>query len=283
MLEMVLALPILLFVMALMVNFGTAAVWKVRGLIVARHTAWASRWPRTPHAFPPPVGSIGIADFAIAPPDHAQDLDNVPALHRPVARGPLPLGNRVDAELLNCNRGLRSGRATVVREFPLLSKKIGPYRLEPHTEVLGDPWQFDDMGLRHNGERRIPVIYDLVKAPAFLSRAYFNAAKSILNPQLQSALRPLDHDDDFFAYGGTAAPDFHPTLGALCTRNLAAVRQAADLLEKRISDVPETLAREFKELYERALQAGRDDSALQAKIQALEDFLQTLQQSEDNN
>lgn len=283
MLEMVLALPILLFVMALMVNFGTAATWKIRGLIVARHTAWASRSPRTPDAFPPPVGSIGIADFAIAPPDHAQDLDNAPALHRPVARGPLPLGNRVDAELLNCNRGLRSGRATVEREFPLLGKKIGPYRLEPHTEVLGDPWQFDDMGLRHNGERRIPVIYDLVKAPASLSQAYFNAVKSILNPQLQWALRPLDHDDEFFAYGGTAAPDFHPTLGALCTRNHAVVQQAVDLLEKRIADVPETLAREFKELYERALQDGRDDSSLRDKIQALEEFLQTLQRSKDNS
>ncbi len=283
MLEMVLALPILLFVMALMVNFGTAASWKIRGLIVARHTAWSSRSPRTPDAFPPPIGSVGIADFAIDGPDHAQNLDDLPALHRPVARGPLPLGNRVDAELLNCNRGLRRGRATVDRQFPLLSK-IGPYRLEPRTEVLGDPWQFDDMGLSHNGERRIPVIYDLVKAPASLSRAFFNTARAILNPQLQWALRALDHDDEFLAFGGLgAALDFHPALGALCTRNHAAVRQSVDYLGKRIADVPENLAREFKDLYERLLQEGGDNSLLRAKVQALEKFLQTLRRSKNSN
>jgi hypothetical protein len=178
---------------------------------------------------------------------------------------------------------LRSGRATVEREFPLLSKKIGPYRLEPHTEVLGDPWQFDDMGLKHNGERRIPMIYDLVKAPAFLARAYFNAAKAILNPQLQRALRALDHDDEFFVYGGTAPPDFHPTLGALCTRNHAVVRRAVELLEKRIADVPENLAREFKELYERALRDERGDPSLRETIRALEEFLQTLREAEESN
>jgi hypothetical protein len=282
MLEMVLALPILLFVMALMVDFGAASSWKIRGLIVARHTAWASRAPRTPAAFPPPIGSVGIAGFALDFPDHAQHLDDLSALHRPVARGPLPLGNRVDVELLNCNRGLRTGRATVEREFPLLSK-LGPYRLEPRTEVLGDPWQFDDMGLADNGQRRIPVIYDLVKAPASLSAAYFNAARAILNPQLQWALRALDHDDEFLAMGLGTAFDFHPALGAMCTKNHDVVRQAVEFLKKRIADVPENLARQFREMYERLLQEGRDDSALRAKVQALDQFLEALQQSKDNN
>jgi hypothetical protein len=282
MLEMVLALPILLFVMALMVDFGTASSWKIRGLIVARHAVWSSRSPRTPDAFPPPIVSAGIAGFAVDGPDHAQHLDDLAGLHRPVARGPLPLGNRVDADLLNCNRGLRSGRATVQRDFPLLSK-IGPYRLEPRTEILGDPWQFSDMGLSDNGQRRIPVIYDLAKAPASLSQAYFNAARAILNPRLQWAVRALDHDDEFLAAGLGSAMDFHPVLGALCTRDREVVRQAVDFLKTRIADVPENLAREFRDMYERLLQEGRDDPALRAKVQALDAFLESLQQSKNNN
>ena len=46
-LEMVLSLPILLFIMAVIINFGTLASWKVRGLSAARHAVWSSRWPRS--------------------------------------------------------------------------------------------------------------------------------------------------------------------------------------------------------------------------------------------
>ena len=40
MLELALSLPILLFVMALIVNYGTLAAWKVRDLSVARLAVW---------------------------------------------------------------------------------------------------------------------------------------------------------------------------------------------------------------------------------------------------
>lgn len=53
-LEMVLSLPILLFVMALMINYGTVACWKVRALSVARNAVWSTRWPRTGHSNPRP-------------------------------------------------------------------------------------------------------------------------------------------------------------------------------------------------------------------------------------
>ncbi|MBN1590259.1 MAG: hypothetical protein JW888_12160, partial [Pirellulales bacterium] len=42
-LELVLSLPLLLFVMALMINFGAAAAWRIRELSVARHAAWSNR------------------------------------------------------------------------------------------------------------------------------------------------------------------------------------------------------------------------------------------------
>ena len=53
-LEMVLCLPFLLFIMALMINFGTAAAWKVRTLVVARNACWATRWPRGTGDLPRP-------------------------------------------------------------------------------------------------------------------------------------------------------------------------------------------------------------------------------------
>ena len=304
MLEMVLALPILLLVMALMINYGVVASWKVRALVAARHAVWSSRPPRTPNVFPPPVGSIGIAEIMTDGPDYVQDLDP-PLLHHPVVRGPLPSGNRVNAELLNCNRGLQSSEAIVERDFPLLSK-MGPYHLQARTEVLGDTWQYTEMGLRHNGERRIPVIYDLAEAPAFLRDAYIRAVAAAADPNLQWALRCLDHDDEFIGYGRRFAnsrimtwndtpPDFHPTLGALCSLAPGLVQQRVDDLVRRINDVPKNLARGFKALYERVIQElqwriGNDPSLdpgqaaaymneivhLQNQIQILDAFLQTL-------
>ena len=44
-LEFVMALPILLFVMALMINFGTVAVWKVRAWASPATPSWANRSP----------------------------------------------------------------------------------------------------------------------------------------------------------------------------------------------------------------------------------------------
>ena len=41
-LEMVLALPFLLCIMALMVNFSDVACWKVRSLTVARQAVWGA-------------------------------------------------------------------------------------------------------------------------------------------------------------------------------------------------------------------------------------------------
>ena len=41
------ALPMLLFVLALMINYGAMSVWKVREHTAARLAVWETRWPRT--------------------------------------------------------------------------------------------------------------------------------------------------------------------------------------------------------------------------------------------
>ena len=53
-LELVLVLPILLFVMALMMNLGTGGAWKLRTQINARHAAWRSLEQRTGNNDPHP-------------------------------------------------------------------------------------------------------------------------------------------------------------------------------------------------------------------------------------
>lgn len=305
MLEMVLALPILLMVMALIVNYGAVATWKIRGLVAARHVVWSSRAPRTPDAFPPPFGSDGIPQIQTGGPSYARRLDDLPALHQPAVRGPLPLGNRVNADLLNCNRGLQSGHATIDRRFPLLSS-MGPYHLHARTEILSGGWQFGEMGLRHNRQRRVPVIYDLAKAPGSRYRAYVRAVDAILAPDLQQALRALDHDDEFIGYGrrfagsalmpwGDTAPDFHPMLDSFCTWDPRVVQYRVDSLVQDVAAVPKNLARGFTRLYERAIkelewritndpslppgQSGRrTDEIVQLmdKIDVLDTFLQSL-------
>ena len=84
-LEVVLCLPILLLVMALMINFGTAACWKARGQVVARHALWGSRWPRTGERNPRPSFWPEPASLSSGGAGDVEALDD-PRVNQPVAR-----------------------------------------------------------------------------------------------------------------------------------------------------------------------------------------------------
>ncbi|RMF98343.1 MAG: pilus assembly protein, partial [Planctomycetota bacterium] len=126
-LEFVLVIPLLLFVMALMINYGTVAGWRVRALGMSRHAAWQSRHPRSMSRSPRPdywpasanVDSGGAAD--------APSLD-FPAVDLPVVRGPTVGDFGVRSGLLDPSRGIRRGSASMDRDFPLLPS-MGPYHL----------------------------------------------------------------------------------------------------------------------------------------------------------
>src|SRR5688572_18090339 len=45
--ELVLWLPVLLFMVALLVNYGTMATWRIRGEVVAHDAAFRARWGRS--------------------------------------------------------------------------------------------------------------------------------------------------------------------------------------------------------------------------------------------
>ena len=315
-LELVLALPMLLFVMALAINFGTAASWKVRALVVARHAAWSTRPPRTGFQYPRPQNwplgaNLGAGSAMNFPP-----LDD-PRVYHPVVRGPTLLGGTaVNSELLDPSRGFRHGTSGIRRDFPLL-RRMGTYELSAGANLLDNLWQFWRQGLNTNGDRRIPVLYVLAQAPPAYAQAYVRAVLAILRFPLRNDLRPLDRDDEFQAYAQRfpqlriGVPDFHPRPAGFCSLDRTVADQVvADLLDRitgrvdrdaagnvtrRIPGVPENMTRAFLGLYRAVIQQLQNQmnatpppppdqmaamqaeiDQLQAKIDILQKFLQTL-------
>jgi len=227
-LEMVLCLPILMMVMALIINFGTVASWKVREWSVARHEAWSGRHPRSgatrPDYWPSQGGTMGAGRMTpLAWPDAS-------ALDQPVVRGPLPLGTVVHESVLDTSLGGRRGTASLVRDYPLLAR-LGPYRMNAAEEILEREWQHREMGLWSTFERRIPVLYQLAVVDPEFIEACVAVAVSIAYAPFRADLFPLDRDDEFIGYSrrfldslqfqsryplGAMAPEFHPDLVLPC-------------------------------------------------------------------
>jgi len=295
---MVLCLPILLLLMALMINFGTRWCWQVRAESIARHAVWGSRFPRISSSNPRPDYWPESAGVSTASEEDAPVLED-PRVYQPVARGPLPFGAVVNERLLDPTRGFRQGSATLDRYYPML-RKLGPYRLQATTHLLDGKWQYPQMGLSGNRERRIPVIYALAKSPPAVVNAYVQAASALLKAPFQPQLRPLDSDEEFLYYRGYA-PDFHPRLRMFGTLDLAlAAQHVQDLIDriqgkvekdgrgnvrKKIPGVPETMARAFISLYQSVIDQLKAQSApgpppppVQAQIRELEKKIEQLRQ-----
>jgi len=246
-LELVLALPILLFTMALILNHGTVASWKVRALVTARHSAWASRWPRDASLAPRPAywpsqgTSVGVT------PGDIPALDD-PRIDKPVVRGPLA-NLDVHSDLLDPIHGLRDGTSTLTRDFPLLGR-IGKYRLEADAPILDNQWQYQRTNWPQQGTsvpanvwRRIPVIYLLPKADRSLSGAFYQAVMTALGAPYREALAPLDDDPEYRRITATLdpsgqgwAPNFTAgrRLAFHCTLDRAVEQSAVDDLRDRI-------------------------------------------------
>jgi hypothetical protein len=266
MLELVLALPILLFIMALIYNFGVVAAWKVRENSVARLAVWQTRWPRTGATDPWPAYWPTSAGMTASDQGNVQGMDDG-RVDLPVARGPLP-GATVNAELLDETRGLRVGSAEITRQFAYL-KKLGPYTKEAQNWLVDNKWQYQRMKLPDNWERRIPVIYTLPEAPASLMNSYIQSALAIANAPFAAQLRPLDNDPDYLYYqalfGWGGPPDFQPRFQQLCTTDRTRTGKAVQSLIKRIQggregrrripSVAEVMDQAFLGLYQRALAA----------------------------
>jgi len=311
-LELVLSLPVLLFVMGLMILIGWAATFKVRTQIHAREAAWRSIWranPRTdaqempnPPGFPPP------AQMSV-------DRSHVPCISMPtielalydqhtVARGPMLVdprtgrGLRVDQDLLDVRRGMITGRAIVDRGFPVLGQMPpGGYRHEVDFPVLDNRWQFWQMGLSSNNSRRSLRLY-----PDLAGRwQNVTATHTARFRQLAAALRGglnrrgmdlFDRDGELAGfYGGNR--DYYPRPPRNArTSDPGDLSRFTDRLVEQIqgrarpreslnqAGIPGALTRDFlrmyRELARRARMNGQSDAAYIPLIQQLESFESTL-------
>ncbi|MBU4272379.1 MAG: pilus assembly protein [Planctomycetes bacterium] len=315
-LELVLALPILLFLMALMVNFGTVASWKVRALCAARHSIWGNRSPRSTANFPRPTGWPPSAGMGVAGLPPVLELDG-PRVSSPPLGPPGSIDPNTD--VMNPTLGLLQGSADMVRQFPMLGK-MGQYHLNAQTELLDNTWDFQRMGLGANTAFRIPTIYILPPAPdqEAWAQAYSNVRNEILgmifgpvDPRtLEPPIWPLDRETDFITYGqiiqlvepswNPASPDFHPWLRGFCSldttladERVYGLDDAPGLIDRiqgnkdrRVSSLAESMSRAFINLYQRAIQAyqsllGADPPPSAAQRAAMQAEIGQLQQKID--
>lgn len=207
-LEMIIALPILLFVTALIVNFGTLATWRVRGEIVSRDAVWRARWPRTGDRESPPATWPANAAAGIADGPQLGVLEH-PDLQHPVARGPLPNGFHVTG-LLDPDRGYREGQASIVRRYPMLPR-LGPYRSGSiEHPLLDQEWPCSEMGIP-NVFRRTKPLYVLPTTEQSLPAALAAATQALFGMPNYTALYTLDRDGDIKRARGWYV-DFHPRI-----------------------------------------------------------------------
>lgn len=297
-LELVLSVPMLLLVMALMINFGTAACWKARTLIMGRQMLWNSRIGRSGDTNPRPAWWPSSGSVTAGEVSHAARLDDS-RLNQPVARGPMSSAVTVHEELLDPTRGMRISSASLSRSFPMLAK-TGDYQFHPQFVLVDGKWTYTEMGIDGNDERRIPVLYVLAKASKELADAYVQAVVALLHAPIRAALKPLDRDEEFIQYGTFLGwdgmpSDFHPRLEGFCsTDRQLADQRVLDLIDRiqgnverdekgnivrRTADLAEQMTRAFVNLYEEVVRgAGGNPSlpSLRAKIDILNQFLQAL-------
>jgi hypothetical protein len=308
-LEMVLALPILLFIMALMVNIGTVACWKVRALSMARHEAWQARHDRANYSYPRPDDWPAEAASGHDGPERLQLLGDV-AMAVDANRLEPPGAAPLASDLFDPASGLQDGWATMDRRYAMLGT-LGLFHLRAESCLLGDKWQYQELGLSSNRQRRSPLVYAM---PKISGDAYITTALELYftfyrDSPWKDYLAPLDRDGEFIYFSqlfgwGSGAPDFQPRLGRFCSldRSLAddCVSQLINRIQgrkdPRLSDVAERMAHAFIRLYQRAIQGYEgliganppprpDQTAdmqaqiqqLQRKIGILSQFQKTLQ------
>lgn len=268
-LELVMSLPVLLFVTALVVNIGSVVVWRVRGEVVAREAAWQVRWPRTgyresPAAVWPSEASVAVVDLPAAAAYDPTDL------HHPVVRGTLPNGFAVYPALVP-GRGLGQGMASIKHAYPLLPR-MGEYSSgEIRHPLLDERWSCGAMEMTNFFPRSLNL-YDLPNTDRSHPQTLRNAILTLLRMPRRKDLAVLDADREIEEIKGRKV-DFHPRIDHpyppeqlvnvdLCLTDPGVVRRdhvdrLVDVFDeeghavlREISLLPRTLTNAFLKIYE---------------------------------
>lgn len=301
-LELVLVLPLLVAIMCLMINIGIETKWKIRALEASRQAVWRTRGDRRGATDPPLTGWPASATLAVMPVANPPLFPQDPFAPHAVVRGPVlrdPQSSDpesqliVDTRMLNLSGSLDMGLASINRQFPVFPQ-IGRVNLRATQLLLDSEWQFRDMGYGNNISRRIFWLYQFTAPQQVqeLALAYQQAAMKVHIQLSQSqVLAPLDNDDEFIAYYGSA-PDFHPVINNGCTLNrFQAYPDQQDLITRiqgprggGRGGVPDRMASAFIRMYQSQIndlnqqapppQAQIDQ--IQAKIDQLQRFRGSL-------
>lgn len=272
-LELTLSLPLLLMLMALMINFGVVGAWKVRTQGNAHYAAFRSLQVRTGDANPPPdnwpnanlnsgsgnsLPTVGQLWEAHPDTTHPRaDWVRGDWLTAPNQVVPVHVEGRLEFD-----EGVHSGTASMSRNVPFLrgATASGRFGFSLTQEVLDNRWQFHTQGMSDNLASRTRVWWDiehndLVALDAQIAnfKAQLDAAQQLLisNPQIQY-LYPLDQDIEFSIYSATTpptAPNFYPGTGG-CSLDVNEVQlNSVDPLNTRIRRLPCTMSQAFLDLY----------------------------------
>ncbi len=228
-LELVLALPILLFVMALMINFGNMAAWKVRAQGNTRYAAWRTLQDRSGQFDPNPKNWPRDATLGTSGGNAMADVNALwnrhPDLTTPVVRGPVITESDQGRAVVvpgrfHMDQQVHGGNGEVHRRLPLLRGILannGRYGFNEHQELLNNRWEYrhlnhprnpydrrDVPGDNGNNRRRAKRWYRL-DPPFFpelagdLQRLAEADGRLKANPT-RFNLDPLDRDDEFYYY-----------------------------------------------------------------------------------
>ena len=308
-LELVLALPLMLFVMALIINFGVVGAWKTREQAAVHYASWRTLhlrtgdenpnpplWPRNP----PLRGGTGA---------NLIDVDSlwngIQELKTSVVRGPAIVDPATGRAIrvnrrLEMDRRVNDGRALFEAKLPLLKNLLagdGRYRFRIPQNVLDNSWEFHQMGYSGNRDRRARLLYE-IEPDDFPSVAVLKARldarqQALQNFPLAADLLPLDRDPDLVRLGqlppmgGTAPPDFYPSLGNVCLADPMLIRLTPRYTRflEQIRRLPGQMGRTFREWYRRRrdylldqLSQGMAPPGATQEIQWLDDRINELDQ-----
>ena len=276
-LELTLSLPIMLFVMGLMIIVGTTASWKIRAVTNSRQAVWRTIDPRDgeddPHSRGWPTNARMETQEGSTP------IDEDPYDTHEVVRGqPLraPSGEQLQVResLFDIQAGLTNGVTELERPFPVMGnmppRQIHLYREHP---LLSGDWQFREMELRSNAQRRILFLYpaDYGRSLSQYVQRYHEAALAIVQNPLNPILETLDNDDELRnpvpsgltynpPYGIGRTPDYYVPERAprglllnpdrVCSTNRDELSQTViGPLVRETQRVPDRLARDFLTMY----------------------------------
>lgn len=269
-LELVMALPLMLCVMALMINFGNAATWKIRAATSARLVSWRSRplWdvpndPKPTNMWP---SSASLSNGSGSRVTSVDSVWNQPLIAQGWIKGPVFTAQNGylairDKRVNEMSEGIGKGNASVSLTYPFMPG-MGNMSLRADHTLAQTLWQYHSMGYSRNTQRRARGWWNLEDSPDWMTEKirFMEADRDIVSNPDRDRLTPLDREPDLFpSRWGSYQFDFYPRAPVLCVDDVNEVRSnlqsPGGLLEqipgnRRVQGVVKTMASTYLRRYQ---------------------------------